>query len=350
MPKVLITGVSGYVGSWCVQVALDNGYSVVGTVRDPDSSKCAFLRDAMAGRPGKISTKAATSLKLAKADLLSGDDAWEKLFSEHRPDFVMHTASPYFGKVPKDENEYIRPAVEGTRSVIKACIKHRVTRCVVTSSIAAVFAPIVEGKTYTADDWTDLSRASAYQKSKTLAERAAWELAKGTSLQLCTICPMFITGPTLYTDASLISGFESGEMVIKIMTGKLPMVPPMTNAISDVRDVARAHFLSLQTPAAAGKRLFTANKCRPFVEIIGLFAIQRPALKIPVREMPGCMFGCLALCVPMMKRAKLFAKNFKVDEETARKTLNMTWIPEKDTAADMMDDFIKLGVVQEKTA
>jgi dihydroflavonol-4-reductase len=301
----------------------------------------------MAGKPGKMTTKAEGHLTLVKADLLSGDEAWDQVFSGQGFNYVMHTASPYFGRVPDDENEYIRPALEGTESVIRACVKHGVRRCVLTSSVAAVFAPLVDGKTYTASDWTDVANpgTSAYQKSKTLAEQAAWKLVEGTSLELCTICPMFVTGPTLYQEKSMLEGFESGELAIKIMKGKFPMVPQITNAISDVRDVALAHLLALDVPAAAGKRFITAHQCRPFVDIIGMFATERPALKIPVRSMPNFLLYVLALCSPELKRAKLFAKNFKVDEETTRTALGIKWTPEAKTVADMMDDFINLGAV-----
>lgn len=89
---VLITGVSGYVGSWCANEALDAGYQVVGTVRDPNSTKCAFLRAAIAGEDSKMSKAASSNLTLVAADLLSGDQYWDELFSRVKPKFVLHTA------------------------------------------------------------------------------------------------------------------------------------------------------------------------------------------------------------------------------------------------------------------
>lgn len=143
----------------------------------------------------------------------------------------------------------------------------------------------------------------------------------------------------------MLEGFESGELAIKIMTGKFPMVPQITNAISDVRDVALAHLLALEVPAAAGKRFIAAHQCRSFVDIIGMFAAERPALKIPARSMPNFLLNTLALCNPELKRAKTMVKKFKVDEETTRTTLGIQWTPETKTVADMMDDFINLGAV-----
>merc|ERR1712194_74916 len=177
---VLITGVSGYVGSWCANAALEAGYTVIGTVRDPDNAKCAFLQDAIAGKPGKMSSKAAARLRLVSADLLAGDQYWNELFDKEKPDFVLHTASPYFAKAPADENDYIRPAVEGTNSVMRAAVAHGVNRVVLTSSVAAIWDPLVDGHCYSKSDWSDTGCQSAYGKSKTMAERAAWEAVKGT--------------------------------------------------------------------------------------------------------------------------------------------------------------------------
>lgn len=102
--KVLVTGVTGYVGSWCAHVALEAGYRVVGTVRDLNSSKCRFLHEAIAGRSdGKLSARARSHLSLVEADLLSGDDRWDAVLKEGKFDFVIHTASPYFAKAPADE-------------------------------------------------------------------------------------------------------------------------------------------------------------------------------------------------------------------------------------------------------
>jgi len=346
MSTVLVTGVTGYVGSWCAQVALEAGYDVIGTVRDPSSGKAAFLREAMEGKSSKMSGKAAGHLSLVKADLLSGDAAWDEVFAGRPIDFVMHTASPYFAQEPKDQNDYIRPAVEGTQSVVRASIKHGVKRVVFCSTVGTMWFPIVHGKTYNAESWSAIENNSAYGKSKTLAEQAAWELVKGTSLELATIHPMFIVGPTLYTDSSLIAGFESGSMVVKLMTGKFPMVPQLRMGVSDVRDVAKAHLLAMEKPEAANKRFIVASKTRWFKDIVSLFAQAKPELKIPVRKMPSCLVYIAALCSPPMNMAKRgLDKEFEVDTTLMRDKLGLVLTPESTTVADMMRDFIKLGAV-----
>lgn len=349
MPTVLITGVSGYVGSWCTQNALEAGYDVVGTVRDPASDKCGFLRDAMEGnKSSKMSAKAAGRLTLVKADLLSGDAAWDEVFSgqKQRIDYVMHTASPYFGKEPSDPDDYIRPAVEGTKSVVHAAIKHGVKRIVFTSTVGTMWFPIVDGKTYTSESWSEIEGNSSYGKSKTLAEQAAWDLVKGTSVELTTIHPMFITGPTLYTDSTLIKGFESGEMVVKIMAGKFPMVPNLRMGVSDVRDVAKAHLLALEKPEAANQRFICCGETLWFPDIVALFSEAKPEFKIPTKTMPSWLVYVASLCSPAMNRAKMGVdKDFSVDTSLIRDKLGLTLIPESQTVRDMMEDFIKIGAV-----
>lgn len=348
--KVLITGVSGYLGSWCAHVALEAGYDVVGTVRDPASSKCAFLRDAIEGKPGKMSAKAPGHLTLVKGDLLSGDDAWDQIFAVQGVGFVLHTASPYFQQAPKDPGDYIRPAVEGTTSVVRAAMKHGVKRCVVTSSVGAMFHPLKDGKEYSAQDWSDISPeggSNAYVQSKTMAEQAAWKLVEGTALEMCTVQPMFISGPTLYTSKDLISSFESGLLGTQIMAGKFPMIPRIMNSISDVRDVAKVHVLALESAQAPGKRLIAANQTRPFKEIVGFFSIHRPELEIPVKDMPNLLVHVgAALGVPALKTAQRWlGYHWTVDEVATRTALGISWTPEAQTAADMVDDFISLGAV-----
>merc|ERR1719221_1981263 len=115
---------------------------------------------------------------------------------------------------------------------------------------------------------------------------------------------MFVIGPTLYTDGSLISGFESGEMVTKIMTRKFPMVPNVKMGVSDVRDVAQAHLLALEMPGAIDHRVICCGKPRWFVDIVNFFAEAKPQLNIPVRKMPSCFVWIASLCSPTMKRAR----------------------------------------------
>jgi len=346
--KVLITGVSGYLGSWCMQKCLEAGFFVVGTVRDPDSSKCAFLKEAIEGKSQKITEKAKTNLKLVKADLLSGDDVWDRVFKENDGiEYVLHTASPFFGTEPENPDDMLKPAIHGTTCVVKAAVNNGVKRIVVTSSFFAIWEPVIDGKTYTPADWSDPDVQATYGKSKTLAEKAAWEAVKGSKTELSVVNPMFITGPTLYTDKSPISGFESGSIVTKICTGNLGMVPNIMMALTDVRDVAKAHLFAMTKPGAGGKRFICSKEPHWFQEIQSKFA--RVAGVKAAGKVPSCCFGCLVLCLPEAKGVKKgLDKSFKVDAKQTEDTLGFKFRDEAVTVQEMCDDFARLGVYIKK--
>jgi len=344
--KVLITGVSGWVGSWCMQKCLEAGYFVIGTVRDPNSPKCAFLKEAIEGNSPKISAKAKTHLKLVKADLLSGEAFWEKIFAENPGiEYVLHTASPFFTTEPKDPNDMLKPAIEGTTCVLKAAVKSGVKRAVVTSSIFAIWEPIVNGKAYSPSDWSNPEVQGTYGKSKTLAEKAAWETVKGSKTELCTANPTWIIGPTLYTDPALLDGFESGSMIKKIATGNMGMVPGLMFALTDVRDVAKAHVLALTNTNAKDKRFILSNKTQWFQEIQTKFARHLGAK--PAGKVPSCCFPCLALVLPEAKEfKKSLDKAFEVDAKKTSEILEFRGMDEEATIKDMVSDFIALGAVK----
>ena len=134
----------------------------------------------------------------------------------------MHTASPFPIKQPKDENELIKPAVEGTLAVMKGCQLAKVKRVVVTSSVAAIMSQAKDH--FNHEDWSDVATSSAYEKSKHLAEKAAWDfvaaLPNEEKFEIATINPGLITGPNLNK-----AKFSSGDLVGKFMMGGFPMVP-----------------------------------------------------------------------------------------------------------------------------
>ena len=208
---VVITGVSGYVGSQvCLSFLKDGGFKVRGTVRDPhNEAKIAPLRKAF----GDLFSQ----LELVPADLMdpeSIDKAVEGC------EYVVHVASPLPGKPPKDENTVIKPAVEGTLSVMKAALKHKVKRVVYTSTELTVMmkAPKNRKEKYSEEDWSDLEVLGTYEKSKFLAEKAAWDfvnsLPDGEKFELTTILPAFVQGPPLVT-----SDFSSGAIMKMLMLG-----------------------------------------------------------------------------------------------------------------------------------
>jgi dihydroflavonol-4-reductase len=168
--------------------------------------------------------------------------------------YVVHTASPFPLADPKNEDDLIKPAVEGTMAVMRAAHKYKVKRVVITSSVVAIYISADKNKkNFTVADWTDLKIATPYEKSKTMAERAAWAfqatLPDDEKVEIVTINPGLILGPNLTT-----AQFSSGEVIKKLMMKELPGLPKMQFPIADVRDVAEAHLQGLLKPKAANKR------------------------------------------------------------------------------------------------
>jgi len=258
MTKVLVTGASGYIGLHCIEQLLGDGYKVRGTVRSLE--RRAEIVEALlkCGRDMK-------ELELCEADLLK-PDGWDEAVKGC--DYVLHVASPFIVGVPKHEDELIKPAVDGTRHVLNAAIKENVKRVVLTSSVAAI-TDTHDGKTvYTEEDWTDTNhpKTSAYYKSKTLAEKLAWELISNQTgkkkTELSVINPSAVLGPTLTNDIG-----TSNEFVRQILVGKVPAAPRLHIGFVDVRDVAKAHILAMENNNAAGERFIICEKEYWFVEL-----------------------------------------------------------------------------------
>jgi dihydroflavonol-4-reductase len=258
--RVLLTGVTGYIGQHCAAELLRQGYAVVGTVRSlakADETKSALAKVAPVDR-----------LTFVEADLLS-EGGWDT--AVNGCDYVLHVASPFVLADPKDEADLIVPAVQGTRRVIAAAQRAGVSRLVLTSSIFAIIAGKDSGD-YGPGDWSD-TRADigAYAKSKTLAERAAWEAVRGGSLELTVINPGAVFGPSL---GARLDG-QSVTMMTKMITGKIPMIPDMAMGMVDVRDVAKLHVAAMTASGAAGKR-FIACTAEP-VQMSSVARILRQA-------------------------------------------------------------------------
>lgn len=347
--KILITGISGFVASWAASEALEAGYTVVGTVRDKNSKKIEFLKEAMAGNPQKgFSANATGNLSLVEADLLSGDETWADVVSPGF-DAVMHIASPYVTAKVKDESVLIKPAVEGTSSVLKACVKHRVKRVVLTSSFAAVADPLVEGKKYSSKDWSTPELQGAYAKSKTLAEKKAWKIVEGTNVQLTTLCPSGIRGPTLYTEKSMLSTFESGDFACRVLKGEYKFTH-MCSGVIDVRDLGKAHLLAVTSPCAAGKRFILSGQARMYVEYMQMIAGMFPDYPVNVEPTPTWLVG---LCRPDVKTIIGKSITLDTDESTAPGGLSTEGFKlealEK-TLKDMCDDVICMGAIDKSPA
>ncbi|NBT93703.1 MAG: NAD-dependent epimerase/dehydratase family protein, partial [Chloroflexi bacterium] len=231
---------------------------------------------------------ATDNLTFAEADLLS-DSGWNEAMKGCT--FVMHVASPFAMAEPKNENEMIAPAVEGTKRVIAAAQRAAVKRLVLTSTTFAVIAGKETGK-YGPDSWSDVNaKIGTYAKSKTLAERAAWEASRGGTMELVVINPGAVFGPSLGAN---LEG-QSVAMMTNMIAGKLPMIPDVAMGMIDVRDVARLHITALTAPGVAGKR-FIAASAEP-VEMGTLASVLKSAgyNKVPSRRAPSFLLRFMGL-------------------------------------------------------
>jgi nucleoside-diphosphate-sugar epimerase len=243
MSKVLVTGGNGYLGTQLLAALLRDGREVRSTTRSLESE--AELRTAV--RRGGADDAA---LEVVRADL-STDDGWGGALAGC--DEVHHVASPIPPAQPKDADELIVPAREGTLRVLRAARAAGARRVVLTSSFAAVGYSPKPVRDYTEEDWTDPDTPGLppYPRSKAIAERAAWDLMQSgdDDTELVVVNPTFIIGPTL------TRGLRSSMSMIKaISEGTMPALPRQRFGVADVRDVADAHLLAMATPQAAGRR------------------------------------------------------------------------------------------------
>ena len=256
MKKVMVTGITGYIGQHCGAELLRQGYEVVGTVRSMEKAEIV--------REGIAKVAPIENLTFVKADLLSSE-GWDEAMMDCK--YVLHVASPFIIANPDDENEMISPAVDGTLRVLSAAKAEGVERVVVTSSLIAIIAGKLSGH-YGTDTWSDPDAdIGTYAKSKTLAEQAAWEFAGSNDIDLVVINPGGVMGPTL---TGKVEG-ESLTMISDIITGKYPLVPDISVGFIDVRDVAKLHVSAMTAEGAVGKR-FIASSDEPlhFKEVTGI--------------------------------------------------------------------------------
>jgi dihydroflavonol-4-reductase len=258
--KVLLTGISGYIANHCAVELLKNGYSVRGSLRN--ISKSEKIVNAI-----KKEVDPKDNLEFCELNLLN-DKGWDD--AAKGCDFVMHVASPFINMEPKDENEYIRPAVDGTMRALKAAKSAGIKRVVLTSSMVSMLGNADKSIDIDSGTWTNIKgkNVSAYSKSKTLAEQAAWNFIKdqtdNTKMELAVVNPGPVFGPSLSGD---LSG-ASMSMFTQMVQGKMPMVPQASINMSDVRDIAKIHVLALENKEASGKRfIVTTEKPYAFQDV-----------------------------------------------------------------------------------
>ena len=275
--RVLLTGISGFLGGHVALALLKAGYTVRGSVRK--LAKADKVRATLKAAGADLSR-----LEFVELDLLD-DAGWDEAMAGVR--YLQHTASPFVIDLPEDKNELIRPAVEGTERALNAAIKAGVERIVLTSSMAAIAYGHDKARTrpFTEADWTDLEGrgVNAYIESKTLAERRAWEImrAAGRDRDLTTINPSAILGPLLDEDPG-----TSALMVKRLLDGSVPALPRIPFVIVDVRDIADAHVRAMTDAAAGGRRFPMGERAMLMAEVADIVRKAAPGRKVPRLNMP----------------------------------------------------------------
>jgi dihydroflavonol-4-reductase len=332
---VLVSGGSGFLGGWCIVELLGRGYEVRTTVRD--LSREGELREAVGSQVDPDER-----LSVLAADLTS-DEGWAEAVSGC--DYVLHVASPFPPAQPKDPDELIVPAREGTLRVLRAALGAGVKRTVVTSSVAAIAGGARGPGPLTEADWTDLAfpALSPYVRSKTIAEQAAWKLVEeeGARKRLATVNPGAILGPLLHRDPSF-----SLQTVQRLLKGT-PGVPRIGFSFVDVRDVADLHVKAMLAPAAGGERFIAVDEFLWLAEVATILRreLGPDAKKVPTRKIPDFLVKMMGRFDPSVGSiVNQLGKKLTYSSEKARAELGWSPRPVADSIADTGRSMVELGL------
>ncbi|MEQ8366795.1 MAG: aldehyde reductase [Roseicyclus sp.] len=316
MTKVFVTGASGFIAKHIVRELLAQDYDVRASVRS-DKRKAelqGLFPDA--------------ALEFATLDL-TRDDGWQDAL--RGCDVLIHTASPFPLTEPNDPQDLIRPAVDGTLRAMRAARDAGISRVILTSSCAAIYKQADKPKMQQSDEtcWTspDDPSVGAYEASKTLAEKAAWDfVADHPEIALTTINPGAVFGPPM--DARFGSSLE---LVEQLMTGKVPMAPPMDMVAVDVRDVARMHVAAIDLEATKGERFAAASGTYRFLELAEFLKGWDGTLKTPGREAPVWLLRIMGLFSRDVKGVLAnVGRTLAVSGAKAERTFGFDFIPVRD--------------------
>ncbi len=341
MSTVLVTGGSGFIGSHTILQLLAAGYQVRTTVRNLNRE--GDVR-AMLKRGG---ADANPPVAFFAADL-ENDAGWNEAVGGC--DYVLHVASPFPQTLPKHEDELIVPARDGALRVLRASRNAGVKRVVLTSSFAAIgYGHPEQQAPFTEKDWTDPNGddVQPYAKSKTIAERAAWDfIAKESgALELAVINPVGVFGPVLGPDYS-----TSILLVQRLMDGAMPGCPQLTFGVVDVRDVADLHIRAMTHPAAKGERFLTiAGDFMSIVEIAKVLKAKmgEAAKKVPTRELPNWLVRLAALRDPAVKQIlPELGKRKNGTNEKAKRLLGWSPRSNEDAITATAESLVRLGLLK----
>lgn len=336
MAMVLVTGGSGYIASFCLIELIRQGHSVRTTMRG--LGKEPHVREML--RAGGVDP--ADKLKCFTADLES-DAGWREAIEGC--DYVLHVASPTLTSIPKDDDEMVRPAREGVLRVLKFARDLGVKRVVLTSAFGAVgYGHPPQQKPFTEEDWTNIDGGIApYQKSKTIAELAAWDFIKreGGRLELAVINPLAVLGPVLSSDYPPSLGIVS-----RMLNGEIAYCPKFKVGFVDVRDVADLHVRAMTHPAAKGQRfLAISGQSHSFLELAQMLRrnLGARASKVPTRELPNWIMRLVAIFNPNIRFfLPQLGKNFDATSQKAIKTLGWSARDLQETVTDTAESLLAL--------
>lgn len=341
MSIVLVTGGSGFVGSHVVLQLLAAGHEVRTTVRRPERQ--ADVLD-MLREGGAVSPE---SLSFFTADL-TADEGWREAVAGC--DYVLHVASPLSTSVPRDENEMIIPARDGTLRVLRAAREAGVKRVVITSSLGAIgYGHPPRERPFDEADWTSLAGIDVqpYIKSKTLAERAAWDFVarEGDGLELSVINPAGIFGPVLGPDYS-----GSIEIVRSLLDGAMPAVPRVYFGVVDVRDVADLHLRAMMAPAAKGERFIAvAGETLSILDIGKVLRrnLGAKARRVPRLQAPDWLVRLAANRIPLLRAVvPMLGKVRHSSSAKARSLLGWQARSNEEAILSTAESLIRLGLVK----
>ena len=340
---ILVTGGTGFIGSWVVKALLEKGNTVRLTVRDKSKKeKYSFLQE--------IADKSEGTLELWEADLMKKGsfDAPAK-----GSDMIAHIASPFFLKIKDAQKDLVDPAVKGTENVLEAANKSgTVKKVVLTSSVASVHGDNIDMKNqnisfFTEEHFNTTSSLShqPYSFSKVSAENKAWEInKKQNEWELVVMNPSFVMGPSLTTT----SKSESLKVMTELLTGKYKSgAPDLKFGFVDVRDVAKAHILGLETEAKG--RHILAESVAGILEMANVVkSTYEDTYKVPTSYVPRWL---LMIVGPIAGFSRKFVRNnighdLKLDSSKSKEKLGLKYIPFEKTITDMVEQMKLQGIVK----
>jgi nucleoside-diphosphate-sugar epimerase len=342
MTTALVTGGSGFIGSHCILQLLAAGHRVRTTVRSPrrEGDVRAMLKQGGAD-PGD-------RLSFAVADL-EKDAGWAEAVAGC--EYVLHVASPFPANIPQHEDEVIVPAREGALRVLRASRDAGVKRVVLTSSFAAIgYGHELQETPFDETSWTNLDGDDVrpYVKSKTLAERAAWEFIarEGGGLELSVVNPVGVFGPVLGPDYS-----TSILMVQRLMDGAIPGCPRIHFGVVDVRDVADLHVRAMTHPAARGERFLAV--AGDFMSMHDMARVLKrrmgaSARRVPTRQLPNWLVRVVAMRDPAAKQIlPELGRRKNATNEKARRLLEWSPRSSEDAIAATAESLVRLGLLKD---